>query len=277
MNSLGLTLRRLSLPLAGALAVLGASASPAAAVQEPAPLRSGSIEGGIYSTGPWGCEFTPDCQPWLTSGCDPDMRGPQDPALFTSIVDVEDLAGSPAQRRFKGTLRDPYPGFHAGGLVLEFWTAGCAKVRLDTAHPGHGDAWLPVGIMKEALLTIPAGATWMTVVASDVVRVDWTLTDESPSATVGTGSGSLTDGLRCDGAEADVLGTSDDDVITGTSGRDVISGLGGNDVIRALEGRDVVCGGLGNDRVVGGSGQDICVGGSGSDVIRRCEHGRRVR
>jgi hypothetical protein len=166
---------RLSLTLVTALAVLGAPANPATATQEGAALRSGSIQGGIYSTGPWGCQFTPDCQPWLTSGCDPSMRGPQDPALFTSIVDVEGLAGSPTQRRFKGELHDPYPLIHAGGLVLEFWTADCEKVRLDTAHPEYGDLWLPVGIMHEARFRIPAGAKWMTVVASDVIRVEWTL------------------------------------------------------------------------------------------------------
>lgn len=73
---------------------------------------------------------------------------------------------------------------------------------------------------------------------------------------------------KCNGLEATIVGTPDDDVINGTPGPDVIAGLAGNDVIRGLGGDDVICGGLGNDRNIGGPGDDQLFGGPGNDILR---------
>src|SRR5262249_48347992 len=60
----------------------------------------------------------------------------------------------------------------------------------------------------------------------------------------------------CDGQEATLVGTENDDILIGTDGPDVIAGLGGNDVISGLGGDDIICGGEGNDRLKGGAGKD---------------------
>ncbi len=73
--------------------------------------------------------------------------------------------------------------------------------------------------------------------------------------------------LFCDGQEATIVGTPDDDVIQGTNGPDVIISKEGNDTIRALGGDDIVCSGKGDDVIYGGAGFDIIYAAQGNDEI----------
>jgi Ca2+-binding RTX toxin-like protein len=70
---------------------------------------------------------------------------------------------------------------------------------------------------------------------------------------------------RCHGRQAQIVGTSGNDVLHGTPGRDVIWGGAGNDVIYGSLGNDLICGGPGSDIIHGGRGNDIVDGGAGSD------------
>lgn len=71
----------------------------------------------------------------------------------------------------------------------------------------------------------------------------------------------------CEGLDATISGTSQDDIIMGTPLPDVIVGLGGNDIINGLGGDDVICGGQGHDILFGGDGQDTLFGGPQSDIV----------
>ena len=71
----------------------------------------------------------------------------------------------------------------------------------------------------------------------------------------------------CGGAQATIVGTTDDDILRGTPGPDVISALQGNDIITGLGGDDIICGGQGNDRIFGGQGFDILFGAQGNDTL----------
>jgi hemolysin type calcium-binding protein/LVIVD repeat-containing protein len=95
--------------------------------------------------------------------------------------------------------------------------------------------------------------------------------------------------VLCQGEEATLIGTSNDDAILGTTGRDVIAALGGGDDVAARAGNDLVCAGKGNDQVrggdgndellgqegrdtlAGGAGNDLCSGGPGQDSATNCE------
>jgi Ca2+-binding RTX toxin-like protein len=71
----------------------------------------------------------------------------------------------------------------------------------------------------------------------------------------------------CQGVQANVTGTGEEDELRGTAGPDVITGLGGNDIIRGLGGRDRICGDGGQDIVRGGGGRDTIFGLSGNDKL----------
>lgn len=72
---------------------------------------------------------------------------------------------------------------------------------------------------------------------------------------------------QCNGLDATIIGTEDNDKIRGTSSNDVIVGLGGNDKIQGKGGNDIICGGEGDDKLYGNQGNDILIGGSGNDKI----------
>ena len=74
--------------------------------------------------------------------------------------------------------------------------------------------------------------------------------------------------VLCAGKEADIVGTSGDDILTGTDKADVIAGLDGADTIVGLDGSDIVCGGRGSDVVKLGGGDDVAKGGGDDDRIR---------
>ena len=80
----------------------------------------------------------------------------------------------------------------------------------------------------------------------------------------------------CDGLDATIVGTDDDDVLWGTPGPDVIDAGDGDDVVYGRGGDDTLCGGndddrlfgeAGNDRMFGGNGIDLLVGGDGVDSL----------
>jgi Ca2+-binding RTX toxin-like protein len=70
---------------------------------------------------------------------------------------------------------------------------------------------------------------------------------------------------RCQGRQAEIVGTDGDDVLRGTPERDVIWGGLGDDVIFSGLGNDLICGGPGTDRMQGGRGNDVVDGGAGDE------------
>jgi Ca2+-binding RTX toxin-like protein len=77
----------------------------------------------------------------------------------------------------------------------------------------------------------------------------------------------------CDGHEATIVGTPDDDTLTGTPGSDVIVGGPGADTIRGGSGDDVICGGPGNDALAGQGEDDRLFGDPGDDLLDGGEGG----
>lgn len=80
-------------------------------------------------------------------------------------------------------------------------------------------------------------------------------------------------GPICDGVEATIVGSPDDDLIIGTAGDDVIFAAQGNDWINGAGGDDIICGGQGDDTVIGGLGFDILFGAQGDDLIFAADFG----
>ncbi len=101
-----------------------------------------------------------------------------------------------------------------------------------------------------------------------------TSTTTAPTTTSSTTTSTTTTTLTppsavlCNGVEATIVGSDNDDVIVGTTGRDVIVGLDGDDVIDGRGGNDLICGNDGNDKVLGGSGADVLLGGKGRDILK---------
>ncbi len=137
------------------------------------PVRSGSTLGGFLvmagRVGP-DCAETPDCRVWLESDCDPDYPLVSDPALYTSIVDVADLAGLRRQRRFRMELSGGY-GIGWGGVTVQFWNAACNEINPSPTLSSR----LTATVSGKTNFKIPAGAAWMTLASWDTVRVNWTL------------------------------------------------------------------------------------------------------
>ncbi|NJR67999.1 MAG: calcium-binding protein [Synechococcales cyanobacterium CRU_2_2] len=74
----------------------------------------------------------------------------------------------------------------------------------------------------------------------------------------------------------DVVGTSQNDLITGNAlannlsggtGNDFIDGAGGDDILNGDAGADSLFGGQGSDILFGGLGSDLLVGGNGDDTL----------
>lgn len=72
---------------------------------------------------------------------------------------------------------------------------------------------------------------------------------------------------ECDGEEATIIGTDDNDRLIGTRGDDVILGLKGDDFIDGRGGDDLICAGPGNDTVFGADGDDTIFGDQGDDFL----------
>ena len=145
------------LVLAAALATM--SSLPAAEAKPP--LRSGTIVGGLITTGPSHyCQAVPDCLAWLTSACSPTLTG-QDPAWLTSIVDVAGLADGRTRRSvsWTGIFNTPY---------IQFWRADCLELNM---HRHFRDE--KTRSIKP--FVIPKDAKWMTVVGNAGFALQWTL------------------------------------------------------------------------------------------------------
>jgi Ca2+-binding RTX toxin-like protein len=74
-------------------------------------------------------------------------------------------------------------------------------------------------------------------------------------------------GNRCAGRTATLVGTPGKDKLVGTPDKDVIAGLGGKDTIKGLGGKDRLCGKGGKDKLKGGGGKDTLKGGSKADKL----------
>ncbi len=156
--------RQAAIVVAAVLAVslIGASAA------EAAPLRSGKILGGYIKVSSWtglggGCAVTPDCRVWLERQCDPSLTG-KDPALYTSIVNVRNLAGSTVLRQV--TLQSGSFPDH-GGVTVQFWNSTCRPTSSSLIQVVHGN--------PAPRFRIPRGTTWMTVASFDALNMSWTL------------------------------------------------------------------------------------------------------
>lgn len=76
---------------------------------------------------------------------------------------------------------------------------------------------------------------------------------------------------------AEILGTSDDDILFGTPEDDIIIAFegndfifdfdGGNDILYGAEGTDIIFGGSGDDFLIGGTGTDTLYGDLGNDIL----------
>jgi len=71
----------------------------------------------------------------------------------------------------------------------------------------------------------------------------------------------------CNGVEATITGTPNDDILTGSNANDVIVGLAGDDSIFGKGGDDLICAGPGNDKVQGKTGNDTIIGEGGNDRL----------
>lgn len=116
------------------------------------------------------------------------------------------------------------------------------------------------------ILNLAVGGNFVADVGDDVVpaemEIDWVRVwqlKEAPENVVTH---------QCNGFDATIIGTNDDDLLVGSSGRDVIVGLDGDDVIRGLDGDDIICGNAGMDTIDGGAGMDWLSGGIDSDNIK---------
>lgn len=150
----------------------GVAAAEAAPGGDREAVRSGSILGGFFvmagDTGP-DCSETPDCRVWLESDCDPALPLMSDPALYTSIVDVANLAGLREKRHLMVALSGGY-GVGWGGITVQLWDEACNEIgprALSSRRTGENG--------RPLKFRIPRGVKWMTLAAWDTVRLDWSL------------------------------------------------------------------------------------------------------
>jgi Ca2+-binding RTX toxin-like protein len=66
---------------------------------------------------------------------------------------------------------------------------------------------------------------------------------------------------------ANILGTTNNDILIGTNLDDVLFGYAGDDELIGADGNDIIYGGLSNDRISGGAGNDQLLGEDGNDSI----------
>jgi hypothetical protein len=139
------------------------------------PLRAGTIVDGENITGPiGGCGTMPDCAAWLASGCRAELAG-RNPAMYSSIVDVADLADGKTRRYFEARHGNPV-GLKAGGLMLEFWSADCHQTQHRLGWWG-GIECRSTGTHSQcvALTTLSPRTKWLTVTSNGNVHMRWTL------------------------------------------------------------------------------------------------------
>lgn len=160
-----LTRARLAAVLLASVVAIGV---PSTSVAASTPVRSGTIVGGVFTTGPSAdCSFQPDCRAWLESDCHPALAE-RDPAWLASIVNVSDL-GSKKTRVFAFSYGQP-AGVVAGGVVVQFWSKRCHY--LDGWSSMSRVTWYNA---RTKIFKFPTGTHWMTVSASDNLHLSWTL------------------------------------------------------------------------------------------------------
>jgi predicted outer membrane repeat protein len=91
--------------------------------------------------------------------------------------------------------------------------------------------------------------------ASDEQAFTVTVTDVDGKAITGNG------------ANNNLNGTDEEDLINARGGNDSVDALGGNDTVNGENGNDTLNGGDGNDLLNGGNGNDTVNGGGGDDVL----------
>lgn len=147
--------------------------------------------------------------------------------------------------------------------------------------PSEGSFDVPAGNPTQFTLNVPPGTyflgirtDWAQGDATYVFEVNVTSTTSTSTSTTSTSTSTSTSTTSttipatvCDGRQATIVGTRDNDTIVGTPGDDVIVGLGGSDSIQGLGGNDVICGGSGNDQIDGGEGNDRIFGQDGNDRL----------
>lgn len=150
--------------LAVAVAMLGVMLSPLAG--QATHAQGGSVLLGALGIGT--CSNSPDCIAWRLAGCKNDATAVRGNAIWSSIANVADVAGT--TRTITISLGSPglaYTG--VGGANVEFFRAVCTlevqpSPPLPTIRPG-----------QSVTFTVPSTAVWMTVSGGHVVNLRWTM------------------------------------------------------------------------------------------------------
>lgn len=183
--------------------VLGlmAGAATTAQAHKAETVLAGTIVTGAwwdaYLRGATGCQTAPECNAWVSSGCQAALTGhgltERDPALMASIEDVAHLAQEDTSWRF-----DWENGYSeiAGWAVVQLWRDDCTEIRsskwcsVSGCDPYSANPTPTSGDYGSTVLGIPSSARFMTVtgwpylpwpgqfVSEPVQRpiIDWTLT-----------------------------------------------------------------------------------------------------
>jgi hypothetical protein len=168
--------------LAAALVTVLLAGSSARA--QPELYRAGHIVGGLDMTyAAEDCRTLPDCGTWVSAGCPAGVENVQ-PSWVTAIADVAGYADGRTTRWFEFGP-DGAVGSVGGGVAMQFWRADCTEIRAARWHswstPTPPDAAHPAKQQLLHALTIPLGATWMTVAANDNDNLVWYLTQRRPT------------------------------------------------------------------------------------------------
>lgn len=179
-----LVIRRSVVSIVAVLSVLGVAqvsvAMPQRSGEARAPLRSGTLIGGLFYAGEArDCRDVPDCLAWVESGCDPHLTG-RDPAWTASIENVADLADGRTRRAFEFRVVAGSIGW--GGVVVQFWRRDCSDIDRSATRsrnwknePGGETGPTTLSGRTFTRLRIPSDAKWMTVATHDTFNIEWTL------------------------------------------------------------------------------------------------------
>jgi uncharacterized repeat protein (TIGR01451 family) len=216
----------------------------------------------VFSSGA-GAGALPDLELQKSDSPDPVQTGD----VLTYTITVEELVGIDSTGV---TVTDNLPKrvkFSSAEATQGACDRQGRKVTCEVgAVGGNGSATLTIKVTPQKAGTL-----------SNTATVELNEADFNDANNTDTETTKVTEGPRCGGKPATILGTQGDDVITGTEQRDVISALGGNDSVNSLGGKDAICGKSGNDKltgkgdadlVKGGGGRDTGKGGGGGDVVK---------
>ena len=166
--------------LAGVLASLAISLAAPSPGRAGAPLRSGTIVGGVGETpvSPWvrgmeGCVGAPSCSAWLQSGCSP-LLSSGDAAVQAAVVDVRDLADN----RERTLSLTPHIVIFGARYTVQFWTNSDDPLSGGWCGEILGLRFSVVaGPYARSSLRVPPEARWMTITSSpENLKTTWRLT-----------------------------------------------------------------------------------------------------